>query len=1098
MSEGYPNFFLIFVEENSNHKDYCKTLYLDQLYRLSYDEVLIVNSKAPIVQIDNIVKIMENTTFYKNYTLEKHLKFLSEIDKDYELLYSIWGLNKRNLTQGLNLISSSYPHYSKHDISHSMTIVNNIQCLLGEERIKRLGATDTFLILMACLTHDIGMVLTYKIIEDEWKKDSFKDSLTKLADSNDSVIAELSKLLLSYKNNPKDLEQDNFKWALEVKNAVVILTSEIFRDKHARQSADNILYNDEFKTLADNYYSEQLPNRFIELLADIALLHGDSFNNVMTRLYQTANGYKGDYIHPRFIACLIRLGDLLDFDNNRFNTFSIASIKEMTETSVLHQQKHASVRHMLISPSKIEAELDCANENVYRVARNWFDWLEEEVINQSKEWPNIAPIDLGGLPPIITKDSIKILYKGIQASPELLNLKFTMSQKKMFNILQGGGIYKEPGFAFIREIVQNAFDASKIQMWNDINAGLYDAYFRDKNISVDSIRFPDEITSSIYRQYPVNLTITWLNEQKDTIHIECEDYGTGISEATLLRMTKYVGDSRQGEQGYTENYKLMPYWLRPTAAFGIGLQSIFFVAKTFEMETAYPNEKTKRIIFRSAADNQYCSIVKENIIRKRGTTIKIDIKKEKFSELFGTSFSWDVLDSVDTFKGEGDDIYLAKIDNFVFNTFRHVKYLCFNYKTVNSERSFRNEVSTDTLLQPIIEGDYKYSYRYEHGFLVFDFLEKQFGSSFRLWFNNNINHKNLPERLLLRDVLVSNAKFGYWKTGYLGFEWNLNNRTTDTIVDISRDNLTYAGKEWVTNTLLSALLPKSIELISSTFVKELKTCKEEGEEFSEGVDFQYLNYCLTAYAYNKSICDKSILANINMPREIISFDENSITADRFFEAKTLLLVSGLSSNGANNIVQTEIDCIREKYNDKLAGNIVVWNDSYLHNALMFNFICTEVVVFDKKCKIYKLEKISSNECKPIKSIKGYLVDLDNITFHRCSRKTIYGLKEYPNIVIKNPCLNGFEYYPEYSSCCIYSPFTNKDKASELMNITKDMPEQNIKDYVQENLLDYITPYMIGIIRTYNINANVTDDDIKNDYIKLICDFIKLKRNQCHC
>ena len=84
-------------------------------------------------------EIMSNNPYYKNYTLEKHLKSLSEMDKDYELLYSIWGLNKQNLTQGLNLISSAYPHYSKHDISHSMTILNNIQCLLGEERIKSLG-----------------------------------------------------------------------------------------------------------------------------------------------------------------------------------------------------------------------------------------------------------------------------------------------------------------------------------------------------------------------------------------------------------------------------------------------------------------------------------------------------------------------------------------------------------------------------------------------------------------------------------------------------------------------------------------------------------------------------------------------------------------------------------------------------------------------------------------------------------------------------------------------------------------------------------------------------------------------------------------------
>ena len=108
------------------------------------------------------------------YTLEEHLKFLANEDKDYELLCSIWDLNKRNLTQGLNLVSSSFPHYSIHDANHSMTIIDNIQSFLGEDRIKRLSATDTFLILMAGLTHDIGMILMYNIIEEEWLQNDFK------------------------------------------------------------------------------------------------------------------------------------------------------------------------------------------------------------------------------------------------------------------------------------------------------------------------------------------------------------------------------------------------------------------------------------------------------------------------------------------------------------------------------------------------------------------------------------------------------------------------------------------------------------------------------------------------------------------------------------------------------------------------------------------------------------------------------------------------------------------------------------------------------------------------------------------------------------
>ena len=197
----------------------------------------------------------------KNYTLEKHLKSLSEKDKEYELLYSIWDLNKRNLSNGLNVIPASFPNYSMHDVSHSMTIINNIQCFLGEERIKKLGATDTFLLLMAGLTHDIGMILTYKMLEKEWDNKDIIKSLDYYSRSDDHVISEAAKLILQYKNG--NMIEDGFKWALEIKNAVVLLTAEIFRGKHAEKSAEYLTNNAEFKKLAENFYSDQLPRRFV-------------------------------------------------------------------------------------------------------------------------------------------------------------------------------------------------------------------------------------------------------------------------------------------------------------------------------------------------------------------------------------------------------------------------------------------------------------------------------------------------------------------------------------------------------------------------------------------------------------------------------------------------------------------------------------------------------------------------------------------------------------------------------------------------------------------------------------------------------------------
>lgn len=1005
---------------------------------------------------------MADNKLNKKYTLEEHLRFLSIEDKDYEILYSIWDLNKKNLTQGLSLISSSFPHYSIHDVSHSMTIIDNIQCFLGEERIKRLSATDTFLILMAGLTHDIGMILMFNIVEAEWGNDDFKALLEEFANSHDSVVAKSANLLIKiHMNEAKEYLKD-FKWALQVKNAVIILTAEIFRAKHAKQSANYLRSNETFKQLANNFHAEQLPSRFMDLLANIAFLHGEDFDAVMVKLYQEANGYKGDYIHPRFIAYMIRLGDLLDFDNNRFNIYSKAILKEIPETSKLHEQKHASVKHMLISSNAIEAELDCPTEEVYRVSRSWFDWLEKEVSSQSREWTNITPSDLGGLPPVISKDSIKILFNGIQGNPELLNLKFSMSQEKMFSILQGGGIYKEPGFAFIREIVQNAFDASKMQMWNDIKSGIYDSYFEDSGINKNDIQFPNDIVSAIYKQYPVVLQVKWKDNQNEILQFECIDYGTGISEETLLRMTNHVGESRKRDSGYVEKYREMPYFLRPTAAFGIGLQSAFFVASKFEMETSFLGEISKQIIFRSAADNQYSSIANINIDRKRGTTVKVDIPKKRFAELFGTSFNWDILDSTDIFKGEGDDLYLAKIDNFVRKTFDHVKNSCFIYKTVNKEREFNRNVNNETMCFKT-DGDYRYNHSYQDDYLVFTILEKKYGSIFHLWFNNDVKHIYGPSRrLLLRDVLVSNTSFNYYKTAYLGFEWDLCSQSTDQVVDLSRDNLTYNGRRWITDTLLKELLPDFLKLINIDFLDRLKC-----EGYNDSLYMQYFNYCMTLFSCHLTLYNTEYLKSLELPIYMASYNQSKITADKIFTTENLVLVTGFKTNGLNVIQEDERQNIEREYGHELNDKLVIWGGSYFHNALMFNFKCVEILKYGNGYNVYHLKKkLTDGDISTVKFSPDYLLSLDSPGIHKCSRRTIYGLEGYDSLIVKLNYISGFEYFPDYSTCCIYSPFSEKRQIAKLVNDIDGKNENEIQSYLHKHINDYIPPYMMKIIVSF--------------------------------
>ena len=71
-----------------------------------------------------------------------------------------WHVAKTHVPQLLNTISHYFPHYSLHDSTHSETILNNIELIMGAEVIDKLSIVDLWLLLSASYYHDLGMVIT--------------------------------------------------------------------------------------------------------------------------------------------------------------------------------------------------------------------------------------------------------------------------------------------------------------------------------------------------------------------------------------------------------------------------------------------------------------------------------------------------------------------------------------------------------------------------------------------------------------------------------------------------------------------------------------------------------------------------------------------------------------------------------------------------------------------------------------------------------------------------------------------------------------------------------------------------------------------------
>lgn len=541
------------------------------------------------------------------YTLERHLDTLCREQPKYANLYATWQLNKRSCSDMLKSVVIHYPYFSMHDISHAETIVSRIEMLLGD-RIETLSPTDTWLLLHASYTHDLGMVLQWKQIENVWNESEFQDFLLSLANSSDPELRDAAIFI----QNSDNITSTSL-WPLKIYRYVKLINAAFFRSQHALLSKTRIKPNGENDdTQLDFGHNNLIQPRILKLLGDICEMHTAPTSEVLNLDYKT-NGAGSDYTHPRFIAMMLRLGDLLDIDNGRFNAACSSAFGDLPVSSVPHMEKHEATTHLLVTPSEIQFRSDCPNSQAYLETRNFVLWLENEVDFLSKHWSLIAPQTLGGYAPRFDKK--ELLIKGVPDIDGIAELRFEISQEKAFQIIEGTNIY-EDRFTFVRELIQNAMDASKIQLWRDLISGNYNAWMGG---SLPANIQPYDLEDKIYQCYPIKIDLETLPDNR--IQLKITDRGTGISVATFKRMC-CVGTSNSGTKHIQEEIQSMPNWLRPTAGFGIGLQSIFLVADQFEIDTGTGTESFHAVVHANRFGG-HLQLQRSEKILPRGTTISV-------------------------------------------------------------------------------------------------------------------------------------------------------------------------------------------------------------------------------------------------------------------------------------------------------------------------------------------------------------------------------------------------------------------------------------------------------------------------------------------
>lgn len=560
-------------------------------------------------------------------------------------LQSDWVHFKRLYKDELRTIEYIFANYTLHDASHSETILKNISRLLGD-RVDKLSVGDLWLLLNTAYSHDIGMAVKAEemkkwfcsnndsegtllaMMNEIGENNTYIDESLSTAIEHYRLIAELirygSVITDEARDVLKKLKDSGVCWPVQIRKDINVIISSYVRKIHHERSER--FFSEEF--FSENKFQEP---RLYKLIGQIDALHGKNFEDIMKEdVAYRCNGFiENDWIHPKFIAVLLRIGDLLDIDNLRYSNALLDYQGELPEESKNHIKKHKAVCHLAIDSDRVEVTSRSDSLEVCKLSFAWFKAIDEEFENLIMNWGTIAPKNLGGC--FLIKPYLKVFYNDEEYINENSS-NFDFDSKKALNLFIGNNIYNTELDA-IREYVQNALDASKVQMWYDIVEDKKynnNEYLNNSEINLKEIT-PFDIKEELYQKYKIRVRLEE-DEDKEYFNLFIQDRGIGIDNEGVKCMQQ-IGKGWRGRKVHNKAIQAMPSWLRPTGGFGIGVQSAFMLCDETEMRTK--SQSSPGLCLR-LCKNKFSNSINQVVDRKitrQGTEVKLRIKYDDIAEM---------------------------------------------------------------------------------------------------------------------------------------------------------------------------------------------------------------------------------------------------------------------------------------------------------------------------------------------------------------------------------------------------------------------------------------------------------------------------------
>ncbi len=420
-----------------------------------------------------------------------------------------------------------FRNFTLHDQTHILNVLDAMGGTLGDQ-IENLTEGEAELLILAASLHDIGMVYTDDEIEYELED---KEACREFVKNNCPAYFGCA---------PKDWPENIRQWYL--------------RARHPFRITEVLLNHKAWRDLFDD-----CPNGVVskQCVWAVCRAHGEDAEQLVTNRelqYQAASD-----VDPLFCALLLRLADLLDFDETRAPAVLFDSAADYEESRKEWDKHRASAGFRYpASPSAaaLPYKAVCKNPEIEHTVRTFLDWVDVELDHCARlrsschaGWQREFPF-----PGEVLRS--EIVSDGYMSGDFCL----TMDQQQVLQLLMGENLYENRD-VFVRELLQNAVDATLLR-------GQMDASFVAEDARIDLWEW---------------------NDAEGNYWFRIDDQGTGMTLGMLQRYFLRVGNSYYNSQELKKD--LLDHGHRDEfygiSRFGIGFLSCFLCADYAEVSTLY-------------------------------------------------------------------------------------------------------------------------------------------------------------------------------------------------------------------------------------------------------------------------------------------------------------------------------------------------------------------------------------------------------------------------------------------------------------------------------------------------------------------------------